>query len=76
MTLPSFDLHRASSIDEATDLLGRYGDDAAAIAGGTELLLVLKLGFSAYDHLVDVRGIPELSRASGSRTASWRSARR
>ena len=61
MTLPAFDLHRASSIDEASDLLGRYGDDAAAIAGGTELLLVLKFGFSACDQLVDVRGIPELA---------------
>ena len=61
MTLPSFELHRASSLDEATDLLGRFGDDGIAIAGGTELLLLLKLGFSTYDHLVDVRAIPELS---------------
>ena len=61
MTLPAFDLHRASSIDEASDLLARYGDDAAIIAGGTELLLVLKFGFSACDQLVDVRGIPELA---------------
>ena len=61
MTLPAFDLHRASSVEEATDLLGRYGDDAIPIAGGTELLLLLKLGFSAYGHLVDVRGIPELA---------------
>jgi carbon-monoxide dehydrogenase medium subunit len=60
VTLPAFDLHRASSIDEASDLLGRYGDDAIPIAGGTELLLLLKFGFSAFDHLVDVRGIPEL----------------
>jgi len=61
VTLPAFDLHRASSIDEASDLLARYGDDAAIIAGGTELLLVLKFGFSACDQLVDVRGIPELA---------------
>jgi carbon-monoxide dehydrogenase medium subunit len=61
MTLPAFELHRAASVDEASGLLGRYGDDAVAIAGGTELLLLLKLGFSAFDHLVDVRGIPELA---------------
>ena len=61
MTLPAFDLHRAASLDEASDLLGRYGDDAIPIAGGTELLLLLKFGFSAFDHLVDVRGIPELT---------------
>ena len=61
MTLPAFELHRAASLDEASGLLGRYGDDAVAIAGGTELLLLLKFGFSAFDHLVDVRGIPELA---------------
>jgi carbon-monoxide dehydrogenase medium subunit len=61
VTLPAFDLHRASSVDEASELLGRYGDDAALIAGGTELLLVLKFGFSACDQLIDVRGIRELA---------------
>ena len=61
MTLPAFELHRASSVDEATDLLGRFGDDGIPIAGGTELLLLLKLGYSAFGHLIDVRGIPELN---------------
>ena len=60
MTLPPFDLHRATSVDEARELLVRYGDDAAVICGGTELLLLLKLGFAAYGHLVDIRGITEL----------------
>ena len=60
MTLPPFDLHRASSVDEARELLERYGDDAAVICGGTELLLLLKLGFAAYGHLVDIKGIEEL----------------
>jgi carbon-monoxide dehydrogenase medium subunit len=61
VTLPAFDLHRAASVEEATALLSRFGDDAIPVAGGTELLLLLKLGFGAYGHLVDVRGIPELS---------------
>lgn len=60
MTLPPFDLHRARSSDEARELLLRYGDDAAVICGGTELLLLLKLGFAAYGHLIDIRGIEEL----------------
>ena len=60
MTLPPFDLHRPRSIDEAHDLLERYGEDAAVVCGGTELLLLLKLGFAAYGHLVDVKGIDEL----------------
>jgi carbon-monoxide dehydrogenase medium subunit len=60
MTLPPFDLHRARSLDEARELFERYGDDAAILCGGTELLLLLKLGFAAYGHLVDIRGIEEL----------------
>ena len=60
MTLPPFDLHRAGSVEEARELLVRYEDDAAVICGGTELLLLLKLGFAAYGHLVDIKGIAEL----------------
>jgi carbon-monoxide dehydrogenase medium subunit len=60
VTLPPFDLHRASSTAEARELLIRYGEDAAVMCGGTELLLLLKLGFSSYGHLVDIKGIEEL----------------
>jgi len=60
VTLPPFDLHRARSVQEARELLERYGEDAAVVCGGTELLLLLKLGFAAYGHLVDVKGIDEL----------------
>src|SRR5205085_4769971 len=60
VTLPPFDLHRARSVDEARELLDRYGEGAAVICGGTELLLLLKLGFAVYGHLVDIRGIGEL----------------
>jgi carbon-monoxide dehydrogenase medium subunit len=60
VTLPPFDLHRASSVEEAGDLLRRYGDDAAVHCGGTELLLLLKLGFAAYGHLVDIKPIGDL----------------
>jgi carbon-monoxide dehydrogenase medium subunit len=60
MTLPPFDLHRPTSEEEARELLLRYGHDAAAICGGTELLLLLKLGYAAYGHLVAVNGIPTL----------------
>lgn len=59
--LAPFELHRSASVDEATELLLEYGDDAAAYCGGTELLLVMKLGFASYGHLVDVKPIAELS---------------
>jgi aerobic carbon-monoxide dehydrogenase medium subunit len=60
MTLPRFELHAPATVDEATDLLERYGDDAAVYCGGTELLLLMKLGFAEPGHLVDVKGIEEL----------------
>lgn len=60
--LPPFVLHRPATFAEATGLLGELGDDAAVYAGGTELLLVMKLGLAEYGHLVDVKGIPELHR--------------
>ena len=60
MTLPPFDLHRATSVEEARELLLRYGDDAAVVCGGTELLLLMKLGYAGYGHLVDIRAVGEL----------------
>jgi len=60
VTLPPFDLHRARSVEEAAELLKRYGEDAAVICGGTELLLLLKLGFAAFGHLIDIKRIDEL----------------
>lgn len=67
MRLPPFELHRPETLEEATALLERHGDDAALYCGGTELLLLMKLGFAQPGHLVDVKGIAELSgvRADG-----------
>jgi carbon-monoxide dehydrogenase medium subunit len=60
VTLPPFDLHPATTVDEARDLLVSHGDDAAVICGGTELLLLLKLGYASYGHLVDIRHVADL----------------
>jgi carbon-monoxide dehydrogenase medium subunit len=61
-TLPPFELHRPTSVAEASGLLEELGDDAVVYSGGTELLLVMKLGFADYPHLVDVKRIDELRR--------------
>jgi aerobic carbon-monoxide dehydrogenase medium subunit len=61
VTLPPFELHRPGSIEHATELLEKHGADAALYCGGTELLLLLKLGFASFGHLVDLKGIEELS---------------
>lgn len=60
--LKTFEIHQACSIEEASALLGRYGESATAYAGGTELLLVMKRGLLHYPHLVDVKTIEELHR--------------
>ena len=58
--LRRFEVHRARTVDEAVALRVKYGDDAAVYAGGTELLLAMKLGVARWRHLVDVKPIPEL----------------
>lgn len=64
MTLAPFELHRPGSVAEASELLERLGDEAAIYCGGTELLLVAKMGFTDFTALVDVKGIPELGGVS------------
>jgi carbon-monoxide dehydrogenase medium subunit len=60
MRLPPLEVRTPRSVEEATAALEELGDDAALYCGGTELLLVAKLGFSAFGVLVDVKGIDEL----------------
>ncbi len=60
MTLPRFELHRPETLEEALALLEQHGDDAVAMQGGTELLLLLKLGLADYRHVVDLKRLPEL----------------
>jgi carbon-monoxide dehydrogenase medium subunit len=49
-------------VAEAASLMDDLGDDAVIYSGGTELLLLMKLGFAGYEHLVDVKPIEELGR--------------
>jgi len=58
--LTPFELHRPESVAEASELLERLGDEAVVYCGGTELLLVAKMGFTDFTALVDIKRIPEL----------------
>lgn len=58
--LPEFELHRPTTVEEATDLVERHGDEAVFYAGGTELFLLFKFGFAEYPHVIDLKGIEEL----------------
>jgi len=55
--LRPFALHRPRTAEEACELLARLGEDAAPYAGGTELLLLMKLGLLRPRHLVDVKRV-------------------
>lgn len=59
-TLPPFERHRPATLEEATELLERHGDDAVAYVGGTELFLLFKFGFAEYPHVIDLKAIDEL----------------
>jgi carbon-monoxide dehydrogenase medium subunit len=60
MTIGQVVVHRPGSLREALELFDRYGEDALPIAGGTELVLVMKLGLASARHLVDLTGVPQL----------------
>ena len=49
-----FHYHRASSLEEATTMLGQLGDEAKLLAGGQSLIPLMKLRFANPRHLVDL----------------------
>lgn len=61
MRLTPFRLHRPASVEDASALLVELGPDALPYCGGTELLLLAKLGLTEFTDLVDVKPIEELA---------------
>jgi carbon-monoxide dehydrogenase medium subunit len=59
--LTPFRLHRPTTIEAASELLDELGGDALLYCGGTELLLVAKLGLTDFTDLVDVKAIEDLA---------------
>lgn len=53
-------VHRPETVTDAVDLVQRY-DDAALLAGGTELLLLMRLGLTQIEHLVSLRRLPGMT---------------
>jgi len=65
--LRRFDVHRATSVREAVQLRGLFGEDAAVYAGGTEILLAMKLGVARWPNLIDVKTIKPLAEISATK---------
>lgn len=61
MPLRKFSIHQPKSVGEASQMLAQYGEKGRLYAGGTELLLAMKHDLLRYEHLVDVKTIPDLN---------------
>jgi len=60
MLLPKFDYHEPGSVDEATRLMGEIRGQASVLAGGTDLLVNMKMGKAAPKHVVSLSRIEAL----------------
>ncbi|HEX6699235.1 MAG TPA: FAD binding domain-containing protein [Gaiellaceae bacterium] len=60
-TFPSrFEYFAPDTLEEALELLGRFGDEGKVLAGGQSLIPLLKLRFAIPGALVDVNRLPGL----------------
>jgi carbon-monoxide dehydrogenase medium subunit len=55
-------MHQPKSLNEAAEMLTRYGDNGRLYAGGTELLLAMKHNLLRYEHLVDIKTVSGLDK--------------
>jgi carbon-monoxide dehydrogenase medium subunit len=65
----AFEYARASSVEEASKLLNKYGEDAKVLAGGHSLIPLMRLRLAQPKALVDINGIKDLDhiKESGSK---------
>ena len=59
--MEAFDFVATKSIDEAVSILNEHGDRARIIAGGTDIIVMMRAGRRLADVVIDVKDIPELS---------------
>lgn len=64
MPLRRFTIDQPKTVKEAAEMLSHYGENGRLYAGGTELLLAMKHDLLRYEHLVDVKTVPDLNRIS------------
>lgn len=57
----AFTYHRPASVDEALELLARFGADAKLIAGGQSLVPMMNMRLASPAHLVDINDLSELA---------------
>jgi len=57
----SFDYHDPTTLDEALDLMSRYGDQARPLAGGQSLVPLMNFRLLRPAHIIDLNGVKELN---------------
>jgi 4-hydroxybenzoyl-CoA reductase subunit beta len=60
VSLPSFQLFRPQTLDEAVSLMGKHPGDVKLVAGGTDLLPSMKQKLFTPQYVLDLRGVSEL----------------
>jgi carbon-monoxide dehydrogenase medium subunit len=58
--IPRFSFERPTTLDGALEAQAKDPDYSAYLAGGTELLQVMKMGLTQVDHVIDLKGLPGL----------------
>jgi carbon-monoxide dehydrogenase medium subunit len=58
--IPRFSLARPETLADAFAAYAAAGGDGAYLAGGTELLQVMKMGFAQFGTLIDLKRVPDL----------------
>jgi carbon-monoxide dehydrogenase medium subunit len=61
-TLPDFEYHKPTSLDEVLGMLRQYGDEAKLMGGGVGLIAFMKERLMSPAHVIDVKEVKELKR--------------
>jgi len=59
-TLPDFEYHKPTSLEEVLGLLKQYGDEAKLMGGGVGLIAFMKERLMSPGHVIDVKEVKEL----------------
>jgi aerobic carbon-monoxide dehydrogenase medium subunit len=57
----SFDYYKPTTLTEALDLLGQFGETAKPLAGGQSLVPMMNMRLARPAQLIDLNGLPELN---------------
>jgi carbon-monoxide dehydrogenase medium subunit len=60
VSMKKFDYFKPKTLEEALTLLAKYGEKAKLIAGGTDVIVMIKQKTMSPDVLISLRGIPGL----------------